>query len=173
MRLLPTFKLRFFEKKEKNLILYSGLYNICWSKIYNFVFSSVDLVGEMQFAFVCFLVGHSLEAFEHWKKLVSLLCSCDDAVSKRREAYDEFLTAVEAQLIEIPQDFLVDIVASNNFVYHSLRVLFRNIQMNDLVDDRLKTKAKRFQDRLTDKFQWDFSDLDQEDEDDAPVVVQI
>lgn len=133
----------------------------------------VDLVGEMQFTFVCFLVGHSLEAFEHWKKLVSLLCSCDSAVSKRREVYDEFLTAVEAQLLEIPQDFLVDIVASNNFVYHSLRVLFRNIQMNDLVDDRLKTKAKRFQDRLTDKFQWDFAHLDEEDEDDAPVVVEV
>ena len=136
-------------------------------------FSAVDMVGEMQFAFVCFLVGHSLEAFEHWKKLVNLLCSCDDAVSKRREVYDEFLTAVEAQLPEVPQDFLVDIVASNNFVYHSLRTLFRNIHTNDTVDDRLKTKTKRFQDRLTDKFMWDFSHLDQEDEDDAPVVVDV
>ncbi|KAJ9577463.1 hypothetical protein L9F63_005964 [Diploptera punctata] len=133
----------------------------------------VDVVGEMQFAFVSFLVGHSLEAFEHWKKLVILLCSCDDALSKRREVYDVFLTALEVQILEIPQDFLVDIVASNNFVYHSLRVLFRNIQMNDLVDDRLKTKAKRLQDRLTHKFQWDFSHLDEEDEDEAPVIVDV
>lgn len=30
-----------------------------------------DLVGELQFSFLCFLVGQSLEAFEHWKQLVS------------------------------------------------------------------------------------------------------
>ncbi|PSN50423.1 Protein AAR2 [Blattella germanica] len=130
-----------------------------------------DLIGEMQFAFVCFLVGHSLDAFEHWKRLVRLVCSCDDAVSKRREVYDEFITAIEAQVLEIPEDFLVDIVASNNFVYHSLCTLFRNIQTSEVVDDRLKSKAKRFQERLTTKFQWDFSRLEQEDDDDAPVVV--
>ncbi|XP_021919236.1 protein AAR2 homolog isoform X2 [Zootermopsis nevadensis] len=132
----------------------------------------VDIVGELQFAFVCFLVGQSLEAFEHWKRLVGLLCSCDDAVSKRREVYDEFLSALEAQLVEIPEDFLVDIVASNNFVYHSLRSLFRTLQLNEIVDGRLKSKAKRFQDRLTAKFMWDFTGLEQEEDDEAPVVVK-
>lgn len=133
----------------------------------------VDMVGELQFAFVSFLVGQSLEAFEHWKQLVVLLCSCDDAISKRREVYDAFLSALEAQLLEIPEDFLVDIVASSNFVYHSLRSLFRTLQFSETVDGRLKSKAKRFQERLTVQFQWDFTGLDREDGDDAPVVVNM
>lgn len=133
----------------------------------------VDIVGELQFAFVCFLIGQSLEAFEHWKQLVRLLCSCDDAVSRRREVYDEFLSALEAQLVEIPEDFLVDIVASNNFVYHSLHTLFRTLHLSETVDDRLKSKAQRFQERLTLKFMWDFTGLDKDDDDEAPVVVNI
>jgi A1 cistron-splicing factor AAR2 len=130
-------------------------------------------VGELQFAFASFLVGQSLEAFEHWKRLVVLLCSCDDAISKRREVYDAFLSALEAQLLEIPEDFLVDIVASSNFVYHSLRSLFRTLQFSETVDGRLKSKAKRFQEQLAVKFQWDFTGLDREDGDDAPVVVNM
>jgi len=137
-----------------------------------FAFRPVDLVGELQFAFVCFLVGQSLEAFEHWKRLVGLLCSCDDAVSKRREVFDEFLSSLEAQLLEIPEDFLVDIVTSNNFVYHSLRSLFRTLQLSETVDDRLKSKARPFQERLTVKFMWDFTGLDQEVGDEAPIVVE-
>ncbi|PNF34112.1 AAR2-like protein [Cryptotermes secundus] len=133
----------------------------------------IDIVGELQFAFVCFLIGQSLEAFEHWKQLVKLLCSCDDAVSKRREVYDEFLSALGAQLVEIQEDFLVDIVASNNFVYRSLLTLFRTLHLSETVDGRLKSKAKRFQERLTLKFMWDFTGLDKDDDDEAPVVVNI
>jgi A1 cistron-splicing factor AAR2 len=130
-------------------------------------------VGELQFAFVSCLVGQSWEAFEQWKRLVVLLCSCDDAISKWRAVYDAFLSVLEAQLSEIEEDFLVDIVAGNNFVYQSLRTLFRTLQLSETVDDRLKSKAKRFQERLTVKFQWDFTRLDREDDEDAPVVISI
>ena len=34
-------------------------------------------LGEMQFAFVCFLVGQSFEAFDQWKGMVDLLCSSE------------------------------------------------------------------------------------------------
>jgi AAR2 protein. len=127
----------------------------------------------MQFAYVSFLVGQSLEAFDHWKRLLVLLCSCDEAISKWRAVYDTFLSAIEAQLLEIQEDFLVDIVAGSNFVYQSLRILFRTLQLSETVDGRLKSKAKRFQERLTVKFQWDFTCLDREDDDDAPVVVTM
>ncbi|GAB4827957.1 hypothetical protein Ancab_034842 [Ancistrocladus abbreviatus] len=38
------------------------------------------LLGELQFAFIAFLMGQSLEAFLHWKSLVSLLFGCTEAV---------------------------------------------------------------------------------------------
>ncbi|CAM8950305.1 unnamed protein product [Rhodiola kirilowii] len=36
-------------------------------------------LGEMQFAFVAFLMGQSLEAFMQWKSIVSLMLSCTEA----------------------------------------------------------------------------------------------
>jgi A1 cistron-splicing factor AAR2 len=85
-------------------------------------------VGELEFAFTCFLIGQILEAFEHGKQLVRLVCSCDDAVSKREKC---MMMMMEAQLIEIPRDFLEDIVASNNFVYHNLHTLFRALHFSE------------------------------------------
>ncbi|GJQ81994.1 hypothetical protein Trydic_g6874 [Trypoxylus dichotomus] len=117
----------------------------------------IELLGELELAYVCFLVGHSFEAFEQWKSIVGLLCECENAI--------------KAQINEIPEDFLADIVSNNNFAYVKLIKLFR--AMNDCnVDGRLKTKVERFKERLTQNFGWDFSHLDSEDDEDAPVVVQ-
>ncbi|XP_075230621.1 protein AAR2 homolog [Lycorma delicatula] len=135
--------------------------------------SPSDIIGELQFAFICFLVGLSLESFEHWKQLVSLFCSCDLAVKRRASLYQQFFEALEVQLEEVPEDFLVDIVSSNNIIYQSLRDLFRTIQESDRVDGRLQSKAERFKEKLSEKFLWDFTGLDKDDEDDAPVVVDL
>lgn len=132
---------------------------------------SMDIIGEMQLAFVCFLVGQSLDAFEHWKQLVCLICGADSVIPERRGIFMEFMKALEIQLTHVPEDVLCDIVANNNFVYQSLRKLFANIEANSYIDGRLKTYAVRFRNRLTTKFLWDFSNLQQEDDDEAPVVV--
>lgn len=133
----------------------------------------IEIMGELQLAFVCFLAGQSLDAFEHWKKLVSLLCGADAAIPTRRYIYSEFLNTLEAQVACVPEEVLCDIVASNNFVYHNLRNLFANIESNSQVDGRLKTQAVRVRDRLTKKFLWDFTCLQDEEEDEAPVVVSL
>lgn len=39
-----------------------------------------ELIGELQFAFVTFLVGQSADGFEHWKGLVDLICRSEDAI---------------------------------------------------------------------------------------------
>ncbi|XP_071571650.1 protein AAR2 homolog [Temnothorax nylanderi] len=133
----------------------------------------VEIIGEMQLTFVCFLAGQSLDAFEQWKKLVSLICGADNAIPQYRSIYMEFLQALEVELSYVPEEVLCDIVASNNFVYHSLCKLFGNIESNSEVDGRLKSYAKRLQGRLTAKFLWDFSNLLEEADDEAPVVVTL
>ncbi|KAM0827677.1 hypothetical protein ACQ4PT_068026 [Festuca glaucescens] len=40
------------------------------------------LLGELQFSFIAFMMGQSLEAFMQWKALVSLLLSCSEAARK-------------------------------------------------------------------------------------------
>lgn len=122
-------------------------------------------------AFVCFLAGHSLDAFDHWKNLVALMCKADTLIPKKRLIYVEFFKALEVQLSHVQEDFLCDIVASNNIIYRNLRTLFANIESNQEVDDQLKSQALRFRERLTEKFLWDFNDLQDEADDEAPVVV--
>ncbi|XP_076249706.1 protein AAR2 homolog [Calliopsis andreniformis] len=133
----------------------------------------IEIIGEMQLAFVCFLVGQSLDAFEHWKKLISLVCGADSAILKRRAIYMDFMKVLETQLTYVPEDMLCDIVASNNFVYCNLRKLFANIQINSELDGRLKCYASRFRDRLSTKFLWDFSNLEEEAGEDAPVIISL
>ncbi|CAG9765283.1 unnamed protein product [Ceutorhynchus assimilis] len=131
-----------------------------------------DVLGELEFSFICFLVGHSLEAFDQWKKIFILFCSCEGALLKHRRLYDEFLSVVEVHLKETPEDFLADIVSNRNFVYVKLKVLFRSIRSSRL-DGELKCKAERLKKTLTELFQWDFDHLESEDEDELPVVVEL
>ncbi|XP_045473012.1 protein AAR2 homolog [Harmonia axyridis] len=131
-----------------------------------------EIIGEIEFCFICFLIGHSLEAFEQWKKLLNLFCSCGRAITKYRKIYNSLLTVLELQVCEIPQEFLADIVTNNNFFYAKMRDLFRNIVFAG-VDSELQCKANRFKEFLTSKFGWKFLHLDLEDEDEAPVVVEM
>ncbi|XP_043469888.1 protein AAR2 homolog [Leptopilina heterotoma] len=153
----------------KHLMDSSYTLDLLLSKLKN----PIEVIGELQLAFVCFLVGQSLDAFEHWKLLVSLICRADCAISVRRQIYTEFLRTLEVQLIWIPEEVLYDIVASNNFVYHNLRLLFSNIEANTDVDVRLKSEAVRMRDRISSKFTWDFSNLQEEGEEDCPVIVNL
>lgn len=133
-----------------------------------------DLVGELQFSFLCFLVGQSLEAFEHWKQLVQLICNCEKAIKDYHNLYEDLMWALEAQLWEIQEDFLADIVTNNNSIYAALRKLFRAILSpeNDM-EPRLKTRTARFAERLTEKLAWDFSDINEEEDDEKPVIVDL
>ncbi|XP_014482230.1 PREDICTED: protein AAR2 homolog [Dinoponera quadriceps] len=133
----------------------------------------VEIIGEMQLTFICFLAGQSLDAFEQWKKLVTLICDADRAIPQYRSVYIEFLQALEVELSYVPEEILCDIVASNNFVYQKLYKLFGNIESNADVDGRLKSYAKRLQERLTAKFLWDFSNLLEDADDEAPVIVSL
>ncbi|KAJ2951985.1 hypothetical protein O0L34_g4248 [Tuta absoluta] len=130
----------------------------------------LHIIGELQFAYLCFLIGHSLDAFEHWKNLVILICSCDDAIHKHRTVFFHFIRTLEMQIEEMPEDFLADIVMNRNLVYKKLRELFRTAHVGK-VDGRLLAMIEQFKENLTDKLQWDFTGLDADEEDERPVVV--
>ncbi|KAL9952143.1 hypothetical protein ACROYT_G039353 [Oculina patagonica] len=128
-----------------------------------------EILGELQFAFVCFLVGQVYDAFEHWKKLFNLLCSCDEALSKYVDIFDALIGVLHFQVLEIPKDFFVDIVSRNNFLTTTLQVFFSNLESSTTVDKKLVDKARRFRQHLTKRFNWDF---ESEPEEFAPVVVE-
>nr|7PJH_A Chain A, Protein AAR2 homolog [Homo sapiens] len=131
--------------------------------------SPQDVLGELQFAFVCFLLGNVYEAFEHWKRLLNLLCRSEAAMMKHHTLYINLISILYHQLGEIPADFFVDIVSQDNFLTSTLQVFFSSA-CSIAVDATLRKKAEKFQAHLTKKFRWDFA---AEPEDCAPVVVEL
>ncbi|XP_064321124.1 protein AAR2 homolog isoform X2 [Phalacrocorax carbo] len=85
----------------------------------------LDLLAELQFAFVCFLIGNVYDAFEHWKRLLNILCRSENAIGKYRDLYINLISVLYHQLSEIPADFFVDIVSQDNFLTSTLQVSLR------------------------------------------------
>ncbi|KAM9856260.1 protein AAR2 homolog [Aulostomus maculatus] len=129
----------------------------------------LNLLGELQFAFVCFLIGNVYEGFEHWKRLLALLCRSEAAIQKYKDLYLGLIVVLYHQLGEIPPDFFVDIVSHNNFLTSTLQDFFQ-FASGPEVDVMLRKRAEKFKVHLTKKFCWDF-DVDLGDC--APVVVEL
>ena len=129
----------------------------------------LDVLGELQFAFVCFILGQVFDAFESWKKLVRVLCSCESSLQDNIELFKALIGVMYHQITEIPQDFFVDIVTSNNFLVTTLTILFSSIEQS-CFDQQLQDRAKQFRKYLTKKFKWKFNAVP---DDWAPVVVEI
>ncbi|XP_069727872.1 protein AAR2 homolog [Phaenicophaeus curvirostris] len=128
-----------------------------------------ELLAELQFAFICFLIGNVYDAFEHWKRLLNILCRSEDAIGKYQDLYINLISVLYHQLNEIPADFFVDIVSQDNFLTSTLQVFF-SCTCSPAVDGTLRKKAEKFKAHLTKKFKWDF---DAEPDDCAPIVVEL
>jgi A1 cistron-splicing factor AAR2 len=63
--------------------------------------AEAQLVGEFQFAFLAFLLGHSLEGFAQWRALLCLAFSCRAApLGARSGLFAALLRALRAQLAQ-------------------------------------------------------------------------
>uniref|UniRef100_A0A914V7U3 Protein AAR2 homolog n=1 Tax=Plectus sambesii TaxID=2011161 RepID=A0A914V7U3_9BILA len=173
MRIRPGYDLRFHAIPERQQLSASeraGMVMDASAQLERLLTEFSDekqLLGELQFAFVCFLMGQIYESFEHWKRLVRLLCSCHEALVSRRQLFMDFLMTLHFQLKECPEDFFVDIVSRNNFLTITLANFFSNVDTTEGVDPVLREKARKFKSYLTKRFKWDF------EQDDGPTIVSM
>ena len=129
-----------------------------------------SFLGELQYAFVVFLIGQEYDSFEQWKRIVSLFCKSETAASNRTALFQSFIKTMYYQIQEIPADFFVDITDSkNNFLVANLGTLLMNCESSG--QDALCERARKFKKHLESKYEWEFS-LEEDDED-APVVVEL
>ena len=144
------------------------------------------MLGELQLSFVLFLVVASLDAWNWWKQLVALVCSCSDALIPHADEIVGFLQVFREQLKHIPADFFIDELSRDNFLEESLNKLVDCIRMisdneqgvstaalNPAVQS-LRDEATLLQALLRQRFQFELqlaSDGMLEEGDDAPVVV--
>jgi A1 cistron-splicing factor AAR2 len=90
---------------------------------------STDLLGEIQFTFVVFMLGQNLEALEQWKALLCLVSTCREAIASGDSLYFKLIPVIYSQLEELPIDFFVsDELAykGNNFIQFSVTELILN-----------------------------------------------
>ncbi|CAO3676457.1 unnamed protein product [Umbelopsis vinacea] len=147
-----------------------------------------QLLGELQLAFVATLLGQNFSSFHQWKKLIQLLCSCQDLISESPQIFTDFLDVLLKQMKECPQDFFYDILSENNFMSQVLKNFSRNIPASN---KSLHQKFKLLYDTLKERFNWEIpgiaeslkepyaavSDSEDEEEEEegeyAPVIVEL
>ncbi|KAG9416347.1 a1-alpha2 repression [Aphanomyces cochlioides] len=113
------------------------------------------LLGELQLAFVLFLLISSYDALNQWKQFVWLLCSCENAVITRPELFSSFLQVIHVHLEQVGPDFFEDEVANENFIKASLASLFE-ILHDDTLDPKLLQRATKLKIFLKDRFHLEF-----------------
>lgn len=135
----------------------------------NYKDNEAKILGEIQFAFICFLIGQVLDAFEQWKNLVHVMCTSEEALQNQASLFLNFISVIHYHIQETPEDFFVDILSANNFLTSTLQEFFSNLE-NMSSDSDLKKRGLKFRDYLTQKFKWDFTS---EPDDYAPTVVDL
>ncbi|GMT14800.1 hypothetical protein PFISCL1PPCAC_6097, partial [Pristionchus fissidentatus] len=114
-----------------------------------------QLLAELQYAFVCFLIGQVYEGLEQWKKMIHLVCLSPASIDKQRELFAVLMRVLFFQVKECPKDFFIDILSKDNFLTTTLSVMFANIA-DSKADDELKKKSANFKLLLERNFKWSF-----------------
>jgi len=127
-----------------------------------------ELLAELQYAFVVFLMGQVYEGFEQWKRLIHLLCSCQRALTSHADLFNELLMTLHFQLKECPQDFFHDALAKDNFLRVTLSLFFANIDDFATSGSPLHTRGRKFRALMEKKFGRSF-ELEKEEE---PLTVE-
>ncbi|CAA0830040.1 AAR2 protein family [Striga hermonthica] len=149
------------------------------------------LLAELQFAFIAFLMGQSLEAFFQWKDLVTLFFGCTEApLHTRSRLFTKYIKVIYYQLkygfLKDQKDtgakpevvsVLLDEswLSSDSFLYHLCKDFFSLVLQATVVDGDLLSWARRLRMLLEDTFGWQFQQNSagvyfEEDDEYAPVV---
>ncbi|KAL3526983.1 hypothetical protein ACH5RR_011639 [Cinchona calisaya] len=150
------------------------------------------LLAELQFAFIAFLMGQSLEAFFQWKHLVSLLFGCTEApLQSRSQLFTKFVRVIyyqfkygfhkdqkDSTLTEMGAPALLDEswLSSDSFLHHLCKDFFSLVLEASVVDGDLLSWTRKLKELLEDSLGWHFQQNSdgmcfEDDDEFAPVVV--
>jgi A1 cistron-splicing factor AAR2 len=129
------------------------------------------IIGELQLAYIAFLLGQNYDGFEQWKALLMLLCSCETAVVSKPELFAELLRAFFAQVTQAPQDLFGDDLTKENFLGTCALSLLELCGSED-APPRLRNRCGKLRELLDEKFGMSTDDLALLGED-APQIVEL
>jgi A1 cistron-splicing factor AAR2 len=106
--------------------------------------NDTEIIGELQFCFLMVLTINNFSCLEQWKRLLSLLFTCEKAVAERPDLFTNFIAALRLQLqhCKDAEGGLIDLTDEGGFLLKSLLVRFRNglleldrLPVQDVVDE--------------------------------------
>lgn len=124
-----------------------------------------ELLGEVQFAFVSYFAGGSLEGLAHWRKILLLLAHSEVAAQKYSLFFKKYLKVLSAQIPELPEELMTP--GPFNTVYQDTRKLLTHCSQSGL-----SAEVDHLQKILKRSMHWEFDDLLEEDPEDLPVIVE-
>ncbi|KDP22655.1 hypothetical protein JCGZ_02497 [Jatropha curcas] len=154
------------------------------------------LLGELQFAYIAFLMGQSLDAFLQWKSLVSLLLGCTEApFHTRSQLFTKFIKVLYHQLkyglqkdraetngAGIGISTLLDEswFSTDSFLHRLCKDFFMLLQDASVVDGDLLTWTRKLKELLETSLGWKFQQNNavdgiffEDDDEYAPVVKML
>ncbi|ONI17425.1 hypothetical protein PRUPE_3G158200 [Prunus persica] len=150
------------------------------------------LLAELQFAYIAFLMGQSLEAFLQWKSLVSLLFGCTEApFHTRSRLFAKFIRVIYYQLKQGLQKDCTDTnsgstllddswFSADSFLHRLFKDFFLLVQDASVVDGDLLSWTRKLKELLENNLGWEFqqnSAVDgmyfEDDDEFAPVVEML
>lgn len=123
------------------------------------------LIEECQISFIFFLIGCSVEALAHWRKILNLLANSQSSVEKYMEIYKRYLDILQYQLPELPEEMMQP--TAFNTVFKDVQRLVANCSLGGL-----NSEANYLAINLTAAIAWPFDDIFEEDAEDQPVIVE-
>lgn len=133
--------------------------------------NELNILGELQLAYIAFLLGQNYDGFEQWKALLLLLCGCESAVTTRPELFAELLRGFFSQLTQAPADLFGDDLTKENFL-SSCAVSLIELCDSAEAPPRLRKRCGKLRELVAEKFGVSTEDLALLGED-APQVVDL
>lgn len=140
-------------------------------------------LGELEFSFIAFLMGQSLESFAQWKAIVCLMLSCDEApLSRHTQLFVKFLDIVcfqlhvglkksDSQMLHMDDSWF----SEDNFLRSRFREFYKLVTDAHPVDGDLLKQTRRLKEILESSLGWSFENKEggftDEDDEYAPVIV--
>jgi A1 cistron-splicing factor AAR2 len=119
-------------------------------------FSFSSILGELQYAFIGFIIGTDAECMEHWAQLLDLLCTCNAYSQDNPQEYCKFIETLRKQLSQFPRDFFFDNITKDNFMRESLYSLYALVTQS--INEEIKKEGTLLFKILNSEFKFDASD---------------